>query len=357
MRQMQCLCQLFCHLRIEPVAIRALPLEPMKSMGYAEAKPTSASLQLIEAAVLQLLAAVRQAGQVSCPNQIPSPVAAPSQGRSLSTSTAPKTLATVANEFLAAKARANRSDSYLRNMRTSLGQFALGREGRVLATLTAEEIETWLYSHGWQPRTVKNNLMAIRTLLAWSVTRGELVANVAMGIDMPTMENEPPEIHTPAEVRAVLEKAREIDLPTMRYMAVRYFAGLRSSEAAALEEKEIGETYIEVTARKAKTRRRRLVEIQPCLRAWLAVGGTLPLRQVNNRVRALTSALAVPWPKNAPRHSFCSYHLAKYQSAAKTALEAGHTEQMLFAHYRALVTPAQAEEFFSILPRIRSNRQ
>ena len=56
-----------------------------------------------------------------------------------------------------------------------------------------------------------------------------------------------------------------------------------------------------------------------------------------------------PWPKNALRHSFASYHLALHRNAASTALELGHTEtRTLFAHYRELVTVEEAKEYFSI---------
>jgi hypothetical protein len=72
---------------------------------------------------------------------------------------------------------------------------------------------------------------------------------------------------------------------------------------------------------------------------------------VNNRLRAVTRAVAVPWPHNATRHSFVSYHLAQFQNAGKTALDAGHTEQMLFAHYREIVQPAAAAEFWAIRPQ------
>ena len=63
----------------------------------------------------------------------------------------------------------------------------------------------------------------------------------------------------------------------------------------------------------------------------------------------------LPWPHNVTRHTFVSYHLAGGENAAKTALEAGHTEQMLFAHYRELVTPEAAAEFFAIFPSQREN--
>jgi integrase len=168
---------------------------------------------------------------------------------------------------------------------------------------------------------------------------------------MPTLENDPPGIHTPAEVATVLEAARKIDINAMRCFAIRYFAGLRTSEAVNLQETEIGARFIEVTAAKSKTRRRRLVTVQPALSAWLALGGELPLRQVANRLRAVTLAAAVPWPHNATRHSFVTYHLAAFENAGKTALEAGHTEQILFNHYREIVKPEVAAAFWAIRPK------
>ena len=50
------------------------------------------------------------------------------------------------------------------------------------------------------------------------------------------------------------------------------------------------------------------------------------------------------------RHSFVSYRLAATQSAAQTALESGHDQAVLLAHYRELVRPKDAERFFSITP-------
>ena len=51
------------------------------------------------------------------------------------------------------------------------------------------------------------------------------------------------------------------------------------------------------------------------------------------------------------RHSFASYRLAECEDAAKVALELGHANtKMLFAHYRAMVTRAEAENFWKISP-------
>jgi site-specific recombinase XerC len=276
-------------------------------------------------------------------------------------------LSALVNEFLRAKARAGRSDRYLRALRNSLVKFVYGRARRQAQSITVHEVEDWITGNGWAPRTQKGYLGDVRTMFNFAVRRGYVDRNPAAGVESPVCEDAPPSIHTPSQVRHVLEFARTYDPNICRALAVRYFAGLRSSEADSIEEKEIHSAtirqpsgndsangFIEVTAAKSKTRRRRLVTIQPALRAWLALGGVLPVRDTSNRWRLFTAALAretgVPWPHNVTRHSFVSYHLAEFQNAGKTALEAGHSEQMLFAHYRELVTPPAAAEFWTIWP-------
>jgi hypothetical protein len=55
------------------------------------------------------------------------------------------------------------------------------------------------------------------------------------------------------------------------------------------------------------------------------------------------------------RHSYVSYHYAIHGAAA-TAREAGHSEQVLFQHYRALVTPEDARKFWELRPESITNR-
>jgi integrase len=56
------------------------------------------------------------------------------------------------------------------------------------------------------------------------------------------------------------------------------------------------------------------------------------------------------------RHGFASYHLAKFEDAAKLALELGHTNQdLLFRHYRELVTSEQAAKYWDIRPAVQTN--
>jgi hypothetical protein len=60
---------------------------------------------------------------------------------------------------------------------------------------------------------------------------------------------------------------------------------------------------------------------------------------------------AFAWKHNALRHSFISYRVAEIQNVAQVSLEAGNSPQMIFKHYRELVRPAAAKEWFAIWPK------
>ena len=63
---------------------------------------------------------------------------------------------------------------------------------------------------------------------------------------------------------------------------------------------------------------------------------------------------AFAWKHNALRHSFISYRVADIQNVAQVALEAGNSPQMIFKHYRELVRPTAAKEWFAMTPKSSS---
>jgi hypothetical protein len=64
----------------------------------------------------------------------------------------------------------------------------------------------------------------------------------------------------------------------------------------------------------------------------------------------LTDRLGMKWPRNALRHSYISYRLAIVKDAAKVSLDACNSPDIIFNHYRELVTEQEADEWFSIMP-------
>ena len=264
------------------------------------------------------------------------------------------TVLEVVNEMLNVKARNLISDSYLWQLRHCFTLFSRGRSRRPLGSIEVREMEQWLESAEVSPRTVRGRIQYIRALFKFAQRRGYVERNPALALELPREEPKEPgtTVHTPDQVKAVLAAALAQDPGTAKALAIRYFAGLRSAELERLEpEKEINleRGRIEITAAKSKTRRRRFVTIQDNLAAWLALEADIP-GDLEKRITLVWQRAKVPWPRNVTRHSFCSYHLARWENAARTALQAGHSEQMLFSHYHDLVTPEAAAEFWGIVP-------
>lgn len=244
---------------------------------------------------------------------------------------------------------------YERELRSRLGQFARAFAGRSVATLTTNEIDDWLRSLGRAPLTRNHSRRTLHVLFAYAVSRRYCPANPVTDIAKAKVVAPAVKILTPEQTARLLESADDSLRPAL---AINAFAGLRPAEIARLDWKEVRleREYIEVTAAKSKTASRRLVKILPNLREWLkaAPERTGPVLPANSR--KLTDAARVragleEWPSNALRHGFGSYHLGKYKDAAALALEMGHTTTaMLFAHYREVVTPEEAERYWKIFP-------
>ena len=56
------------------------------------------------------------------------------------------------------------------------------------------------------------------------------------------------------------------------------------------------------------------------------------------------------WKRNALRHSFISYRVAALKDVARVSLEAGNSPNMIFTHYREIVTEDEANRWFGIQP-------
>ena len=168
-------------------------------------------------------------------------------------------------------------------------------------------------------------------------------------------------ILTVEETTRLLESAAPELAP---YIAIGAFAGLRRAELERLDWKEIDlqSNLIEVTAAKAKSARRRFVKIQPNLAKWLhpyarLLGNVTPTGYRVLLETAREAAGIQEWPQNALRHSFASYHLARFNDAAALALELGHASaHLVFQHYRQLVKPKQADSYWKIAPAVGSKK-
>jgi integrase len=152
--------------------------------------------------------------------------------------------------------------------------------------------------------------------------------NPVAAVDKIKVVDAAPEIFTPEQLARLLNVAPAELLPAL---AIQAFAGLRTSEVLRLAWGELDQTrgFITVSAKKAKTAKRRLIPVAPNLADWLrpyaSVKGSLwakGFRAYHVAIRNLATEIGLArWPNNGLRHSFASYHLAKHQNAPQLALE------------------------------------
>jgi integrase len=178
----------------------------------------------------------------------------------------------------------------------------------------------------------------------------------------PKLPDNPPEIFTVDELRALLNAANRNVPDVLPMLAIGAFAGLRDAEIKRLDWSEVDLTrgHIEVKAAKAKSARRRIVAIQPNLAASLRPysgmkGRLVPEGYRTNVDRVRKAAQLARWPNNGLRHSFASYRLAATHDAPRVASELGHTSpQMLYSTYRELVLPEEAERYWKLIPESKA---
>lgn len=279
-----------------------------------------------------------------------------------------RTVEQVFDEMYAEKEQSGFTRSYLNSLRSARKHLVRCFPNKLVSEITVADVNEFLQRFSHQAAETQNYYRQFTVMLfTHGMQRGYCAQNpAAMSVLRKTVEK-PVEILTPAELAKLLAAA----CPRIcAAVAIGALAGLRVAELCRLDWRQIrlrAEAdengcfgYIEVTAKNAKSRKRRLVKILPALAAWLkpfarecgAVTCSDAARFDVLRSQAWErAALGRAWPKNALRHSYASYHLAKFADASALALEMGHANtDMMFRHYRELVTREDAEQYWKIAP-------
>jgi integrase len=283
-----------------------------------------------------------------------------------------RTVRQVVDEMLATKRAAKLSEVHIRDLDSRLGRFADAFQMNI-SGVSSSMLQAWLDSMKASGRTKQNYVRAIGSLFRFGSARRYLPKDSieeVEAIQQAKADNSEIQIFRPSEFAEILNTARPEMVP---WLAVGGLAGLRSAELQRLDWSEVNlaERHIEITAAKAKTAARRLAPVTDNLAAWLApyakpagkVTGfeswwnQIPklVEEMNRVRRERGNAAKFVWKHNGLRHSFCSYRLASIKNAAQVALEAGNSPQMIFQHYRQLVTESEAGKWFAVMPDASAN--
>ena len=183
-------------------------------------------------------------------------------------------------------------------------------------------------------------------------------SNPVLRTAQPKLVDKPPEIFSVDELAALLHAALSNAPDAVPMLAIGAFAGVREAEIKRLNWSEVDQRrgHIEIKSSKAKSARRRIIEMQPNLFEWLrpyagTTGAVVPVNARKKLDAIRKDAGLTRWPKNGLRHSFASYRLGATHDAPHVASELGHTSpQMLYSTYRELVMPEEAQRYWKILP-------
>ena len=271
--------------------------------------------------------------------------------------------------FIDSREEAGGSARYLRQLRVSLGGLVRMLGGSTtVAEIDPRGLERWLDAGGWAPKTRNNYLGDARAWLAWCVRHGLASRNVAAGIEKRRAMGDS-EIGTlDVEACEVLLKSALDQPAVMGALALGLFGGLRPAEIARLtwDAVRLDERVVIVEGSQSKTRRRRIVDLTENALAWIVAAkverhGKICGRWHEERWRRFRQSCGWtvggidgprgPWPHNALRHSYASYHYALHQNEARLQAQMGHeSPAMLHRHYRALRTRSEAERFWALRP-------
>jgi integrase len=258
--------------------------------------------------------------------------------------------------------RAQLSSEYARIRAIFLRRFAGTFENTAVCDLAKGHLDAFVRSLAEFSAKYRNHhRAAIRQFLSWCVRKDYLAATHRLGeADQMRPEHANTaevEFYSASELRSLLEAA---DGPMQALLAIGALAGLRTQELLRLDWSDVWRVpgHIEVTAGKAKTRQRRLVEIGTSLSAWLdpfrklARGKIWPTYDNAFQVEfpKLCERIGVKRKTNGLRHAFCSYHFAAHANENLTAALAGNAPAMIHAHYKGLATKAEAEKWFAVAP-------
>jgi len=262
--------------------------------------------------------------------------------------------------------RAQLSSEYARIRGLRLRRFAKSFPGHAVCDLSKEHLDGFINALDKSGAKSRNHHRAgIKQFLQWCIRKDYLPATHRMN-EADAMRPEHANtgataFYTPDEFRALLETAPE---PLRAMIAIGGLAGLRTAEILRLTWEEIFRVpgHIEITAGKAKTRQRRLVEVCPALAAWLEDSRKLTGKLWQGTERFFHKGCAevcdragVPRKPNGLRHSYCSHHFALHANENLTAAQAGTSPAMVHQHYKGLATRTEGEKWFAVSPSKAAN--
>jgi integrase len=238
----------------------------------------------------------------------------------------------------------------------------------IVNKITAEELRNHFYHKRWKDwnsNTRNGYIRNMSTLFQFLTDRDYLTENRVKKVNRAKVKENEVRFVPTHNVETLLDTAAKYkwyDRIAMNVLV--FFCGIRMEEASKLRwcNIDLGQTpRVTVPASAAKLAQRRINDIPPNAVEWLKL--CMPENKEHrvdliidgnweDKLSLLRDKASIDYPKNGARHSFGTYHFALYNDPSKTAVIMGHLRglDMLYKHYRNVVTKEQGEAYFNIVP-------
>jgi len=277
-----------------------------------------------------------------------------------------KLLSDAIGEYVAAKEHESEQDHISRpqlgRIRWDLKKLEGHFQRRSVAELTVSGLVAFLEIGRPSMKTYNNRRGILSTFFKYAFHRNWIIENPILNVPHHRIRRRRgiATTFTAAKARELMEHFEGFEGGRwVPYFALCLFAGIRPGvpdgeitklrpEAVCLETGTIS-----VSAEVSKVREPRRVAIQPNLAAWLRAYplGRFPIVVADFQKRRAKFSKRFGLTHDVLRHTFISMFVAKFRSMGEAALQAGNSESIIRKHYLDLKSPAEAEEFFNILPK------
>lgn len=239
---------------------------------------------------------------------------------------------------------------------------------RMVSEVTSAELAAYLDPMRKTAKTFNNSLSYIRTFIAWCAkSERQYIVDTPLA-DMKTMKvaYKEPDFIKPDELERLI-RALEIrkDAPrVMPFIVLSFFCGVRQEEIKRLidsrKDIDLDAETVRISMPKGWTQgiAPRIFQLQPNALAWLMRYETSPVLCKSpaaclKTIVAVAAREKVKLGRNIGRHSFITYHAAKFQNPILTDTITGTSKKMRAAHYQGLANKADAERYFAITPTVQ----
>ena len=263
-------------------------------------------------------------------------------------------------------------DRQLSDLKDRLKRFAQDFGTRTMQSITTQEIDKWLTglrSRRNPSKTSKAPLLAPLSRNHYRATLHALFGhgaaparswcsrNPVADLEPERVETAEPEAYCVEDVMRIMQTAVDHKPELVPVLALGMFGGLRVSEATEIDLGKIKPDTDEFRVGADHKTGARLAPCTDALKAWFLAqprrrgkAWLSSRRSLVDQVQELFALAGVDAIDNGARHSFISYRCAESRDIARVADECGNSVGTIKAHYRQLVTAADAERFFKIRP-------